>query len=174
MLKCVTSVVEAINVSFFNASAPLPYRSTFFIHSLHPYLLPPSPQLFYFSICHAATTGWSNGHYAARCELSLSGVEIKPSWQAGSAASQCPLKRPQKGETMKAKAEVPLTLYLLAPPGMQLLPRASGCFWVWRISSCCGPNMDQSNEVMCTITKAIINTGQLCAVYLKLESLFFC
>lgn len=101
----------------------------FFIHSLHPCLLSLSlsPQLFYFSICHAATTGWSNGHYVARCELGLSGVEIKPSRQAGSAASQCPLKRPQKREKTKAKAEVPLRLYLLAPPGTQLLACASGC-----------------------------------------------
>lgn len=43
------------------------------------------------SCCNARR---SSGHYA---EPSLSGVEIKRSWQVGSSASHYPLKRPRKG-----------------------------------------------------------------------------
>ena len=77
----------------------------------------------------------ANGHDAGACEPSLSGVEIKLSWQVGSTASQCPLKtfpgrrEESRGEACSSRGGPLLhfTSWLLLARSCWLVP--PGCFF---------------------------------------------
>lgn len=81
MQRCVTSAVEAISLVFSKLSPALSLNLLRSIPSIHA--TSSHPELFYSSICHAATPGWGNGHYAGACEPSLSGVWDKTELTSG-------------------------------------------------------------------------------------------
>lgn len=71
----------------------------------------------------------ANGHDAGACELSLSGVEIKLSWQVGSTASQCPLKTvPGRGRKAEARHVPPeVAPFYTSPLGSSWHAAAGSC-----------------------------------------------
>lgn len=103
MQRCVTSAVEAISLSFFQGSL-LPYLSTFSVQ--FPPSMPPPPTRSYSisQFVMPQRQAEATGTMLVPVSRASRGLEIKPSWQAGSAASRCPLKRPRnKRKKEKAK-----------------------------------------------------------------------
>lgn len=97
MQRCVTSAVEAISLS-------LPYLSTFSVQ--FPPSMPPPPTRSYSisQFVMLQRQAEATGTMLVPVSRASQGLEIKPSWQAGSAASRCPLKRPRK-KRKKEKAK---------------------------------------------------------------------
>lgn len=103
MQRCVTSAVEAISLSFYQSSL-LPYLSTFPVQ--FPPSMPPPPTRSYSisQFVMLQRQAEATGTMLVPVSRASRGLEIKPSWQAGSAASPCPLKGPRnKRKKEKAK-----------------------------------------------------------------------
>lgn len=114
MWRFVTTVLEEMTS---NLSPAQQYLGTFFPHPSHHVCASFLPSPLSFSASYSISRfvmlqrqAEANGHDAGACEPSLSGVEIKLSWQVGSTASQCPLKtvlgRGRKAEARHVPPEV--------------------------------------------------------------------